>query len=177
MNVTVFCGSAPGNEPIYTKSAADLGKWIAENGYSLVYGGGDAGLMGIVAAAAKENGAYVIGVVPGDVAFIRDRAHPYCDRVIISPDMDSRKRTMMDMAGMFVALPGGCGTLDEITEVITLTKLRKYNSPAVFFNVAGYYEPLKEFFCGMEKNGFSDGSEREWLLFSDDLDEIKRFMD
>ncbi len=177
MVIAVFCASSFGSDPDFRKAAAAIGRWIGENGHSLIYGGGDAGFMGETAAAAKAARAYVTGVLPGDVPFIRDRPQTYCDEVITAENMSARKDCFIDMADAFLALPGGLGTLDEITEVMDLVRLRKLRKPAVCFNIKGYYTPLEDMLDRMKEYGFTEGNEREYVLFSDDIEEIGAFLE
>ena len=175
MKIAVFCGSTSGKDPIYKDAAKDLGSWIGENKYTLVYGGGDAGLMGEVAKAAHDK-SEVIGVVPGNVDFIKDRPQIYVDKLIEAKDMSDRKHTMFELGDVFIALPGGVGTLDEISETVTLTRIGLYNKPSIFFNRNSYYEPLKKMFEEMEKAGFVDKGYKRFVLFSDDFKEIEDFI-
>ena len=173
MNVTVFCGSTSGS-PAYQQAAETLGKWIAEQGHTLVYGGGDSGLMGIVAKTAFEGGSPVVGVLPGNVELITSRPQPYVTELITAKDMTERKRIMEERADAFIALPGGIGTLDEMTEVITLCKLGLYDKKCVMYDRNGFYEPFKAMIGQMEKDAFLP--ELDFLLFSDDINEIDAFL-
>ena len=175
MKIAVYCGSASGNDPIYAETAAQLGRWIALNGHELVFGASDSGLMGAVANAVLENGGTVTGVVP-DVPEIRARMHKGLTETILTPDMSERKKTMLELADAYIALPGGIGTLDEITEVICLAQLRIHTKACVLYNVNGYYEPLRQLFETMDTAGFGHIGGNGRVLFSDDLEEIGRFI-
>ncbi len=177
MKIAVYCGSAPGNDPAFSDSAKKLGRWIGENGHELIYGGGDSGLMGDVAEAAKKSGAEVIGVIPGDVPFIRDREQPYVTTLITADNMSHRKQTMADLADAFVALPGGIGTLDEITEVITLTRIGVFRKKAVFFDRNGYYAPVRAMFEKMVEADFFSADDMDMILFSADPEEIGSWLE
>ncbi|MCQ2592484.1 MAG: TIGR00730 family Rossman fold protein [Treponema sp.] len=175
MTVAVYCGSEKGNEN-YVAGAQEVGQWIGKSGYDLVYGGGTAGLMGEVSREAKENGAKVVGVVPFDVPFIADRPQPYCDEVIKTKNMSERKATMLKMADVFVALPGGIGTLDEISEAVTLTKIGVMDKKAVFFNKNGFYEPLKQMFLKMIEVGFMKEKDLCKVCFAENIEQIEEFV-
>lgn len=175
MKITVYCGSSSGNDKIYTEKAYELGEWIARNGYELVFGASDGGLMGAVANGVLENGGRVTGVVP-DVPQIKARMHKKLTEVIYTKDMAERKTKMIEIGDAFIALPGGIGTLDEITEVICLAQLRIHKKPSVFYNIDGYYEPLKEVFRMMEKTEFAHKEGNGRLLFTDSLEELGRFL-
>ena len=176
MKITVFCSSSPGVDPSCAEAAAALGRWIGENGHSLIYGGGDAGFMGVTAKAVKEAGGHVTGVLPGDVPFICRRPQTWCDEIVVAKDLGERKKVMTERADAFVALPGGPGTLDEITEVMDLIRLGKLRQPAVLFDFRGYYRPLKEMLEKMKERGFLEDGPLDGLLFTDDLEEIGRFL-
>lgn len=176
MKIAVYCGSAPGNDPAFAESARELGRWIGEKGHTLVYGGGDSGIMGTVAEAAKNAGAQVIGVIPGDVPFIRERPQPFVTELITAADMSARKKTMLDLADVFMALPGGIGTLDEITEVITLTRIGVFDKKSVMINTNGFYEPFRAMLESMEKAGFIAADELKKVQFSEALKEIEAFL-
>lgn len=175
MKIAVYCGSGFGHGEAWRQAAQRLGQWIGEKGHTLVYGGGEAGLMGEVAKAAHALGSEVIGVLPGNVAFICGRPQPYCTQVITMDSMTTRKQKMLDLADAFVALPGGIGTLDEITEAITLTKIGVFQKPAVMFNTDGYYEPFRTMLAQMEQTGFVEPGSMAQVLFSDDTEQIEAF--
>ena len=145
MNIAVYCGSASGNRPSFTEGAKALGSWIAQNGHTLVYGGSRTGLMGATADAVLAGGGKVIGVIP-DVKLIQERRHPGLTECIETKDMAERKQKMIELADAYVALPGGPGTLDEISEVICLARLGIENKACVLFDTDGYYKDLKKIF-------------------------------
>ncbi|MCQ2612624.1 MAG: TIGR00730 family Rossman fold protein [Treponemataceae bacterium] len=176
MTIAVYCGSGCGNDPCFQKAAESLGRWIGECGHSLVYGGGESGLMGLVAKNAKNSGAKVTGVIPSDVEFIRSRPQPYCDETVFTENMGLRKQKMFELADCFVALPGGIGTVDEISEVITLTKIGVFNKKSVLFNTKGFYDPFRTLLQKMCESGFLKPEEIEHVLFSDNLEEIGRWL-
>ena len=133
MRIAVYCGSGFGNTPDYIEGAKRLGRWIGEHKHTLVYGGGESGLMGVIAREVHEAGCPVIGVVPGDVSFIKDRPQPYVTELITARNMSDRKEKMLELADAFVALPGGIGTLDEMSEAITLTKIGVFDKKCILF--------------------------------------------
>ncbi len=175
MKIAVYCGSSAGNDDKYMRTAVTLGKWIAENGHELVFGASNAGLMGAVANAVLYNGGKAIGVVP-DVPVIRAQAHKGLTETIFTKDMSERKKVMLELADAYIALPGGIGTLDEITEVICLSQLRIHTKPIVFYDVDGYYEPMMNMFTVAEKEGFAHKEGNGRVLFSDEIEEIASFI-
>jgi hypothetical protein len=139
--ICVYCGSGPGKDPVYAKSAALLGQDLARNGIGLVYGGGSLGLMGIVARSVLESGGHVTGIIP---QFLKEREQMLQDaqEVIVTRDMHERKMAMFERADAFVALPGGVGTLEETVEMTTWAQLGQHTKPIVLVNVAGFWAPF-----------------------------------
>lgn len=174
--MAVYCGASKGNNPIYEECAKKLGLWLVENKCTLVYGGGKSGLMGTIADTVIENGGEVIGVMP---TFLMERelAHQQLSEMHIVADMHERKRKMIDLADSYLALPGGPGTLEEITEVISWGRIGEHKNPCIFFNIEGYYDRVAAFFDQMVSEGFLSKEDRGKILFSDSLNEIKQFVD
>ncbi|MEO8136051.1 MAG: TIGR00730 family Rossman fold protein [Betaproteobacteria bacterium] len=139
--ICVFCGSSLGARPSYAAAARDLAAELARHRMGLVYGGGRAGLMGIVADAALEQGVEVIGVITRQLE-VRERGHRGLTEQHIVETMHERKAMMARLAIGFVALPGGFGTFEELCEMITWTQLAIHAKPAIVINVDGYFDPL-----------------------------------
>ncbi len=175
MNITVYCGSKTGNDPEFSRVAIELGEWIGKDGHSLVYGGSDVGLMGIVANTAMENGARAIGVFPNSLAG-RENPHPSLSEMIIVDSIDDRKEKMMELGDVFIALPGGPGTLEEISQVISLARVEQLSGKCIVFNVDGYYDCLLSLFDDMESQEFISEYERNKVKFVNTMDELKRFL-
>ncbi len=137
--VCVYCASSERTPPVYLKAAADLGRALAEAGIGIVYGGSSLGSMGRLAAAALDAGGRVTGVLP---RFMDDLewGHRSLTELRLVDDMHERKRTMLELSDAVVALPGGCGTLEELFEAITWKRLGLYRGPVVLVNVNGFYE-------------------------------------
>lgn len=145
MNLCVFCGANPGNDPQFAAVAGSLGRAIAAAGHGLVYGGGRVGLMGVVADAALDAGGEVSGFMP--TALIeREVAHNGLTELVETDSMHSRKAGMADRADGFIALPGGFGTLDEVIEILTWNQIGAIAKPVAFLDVEGYFESLFRFF-------------------------------
>ena len=176
MKIAVYCGSDFGNNEEYTKAARELGQRIGQSKYTLIYGGGESGLMGAVAKEVHAEGSEVIGVIPGNVEFIKSRPQPYVTKLITTTNMSERKQKMLDLADVFIALPGGIGTLDEISEAITLTKIGVFQKPCILFNRNSFYAPMKNMFEKMEQEGFWRKESMRYVLFSDDLEEMEAFI-
>jgi uncharacterized protein (TIGR00730 family) len=139
--VCVFCGAREGAIPAYVAAARAFGALVAARGLGLVTGGGALGLMGVVTDAALAGGAEVVGVIPASLVE-REVAHAGLSERVIVRDMFERKREMMRRADAFVVLPGGMGTLDELSEVLTWTQLGLFAKPLGFVNVNDYWGPL-----------------------------------
>ena len=145
MKICVFCSSSDAVDSAYGAVAAELGALIGGGGHSMVYGGGRVGLMGAAARAAQEKGARVIGIIP---EFMNRPGVPNldCDELLYTKDMRERKARMIEMSDAFVALPGGFGTLEEISEVITQKQFDFLKAPLVAVNTEGFYDHLAAFF-------------------------------
>ena len=145
MRICVFCSSSDAVDGAYREAAAELGALLGAGGHTMVYGGGRVGLMGVVAGAAKEHGARVVGILP-DFMNRPGVANPDCDELHLAKDMRERKARMMGMSEAFVALPGGFGTLEELSEVITQRQFEFLRGPVVAVNTSGFYDHIAAFF-------------------------------
>lgn len=144
-SICVFCGSSMGRNPDYEKGAIQLGTAIANREISLVYGGGNVGLMGVVADAVLSAGGEVFGVIP-EFLVSKELAHQGLTRLETVRSMHDRKARMAELSDAFIALPGGYGTLEEFCEVLTWAQLGLHQKPHGLLNIAGYYDPLLQFF-------------------------------
>ena len=151
-SVTVYCSSSGKLHPVFMEAAAELGRALAANGWRLVYGGNDVGMMGVLAAAARGAGGKVVGVTP-QLFMEKGVADRACDELHVTACMRERKATMEKHGDAFVALPGGLGTFEEFFEIVCGKQLAYHNKPIVLLNVAGYYDPLlKMIDHGLELN-------------------------
>lgn len=151
--ISVYCGSQKGNNLVYEKAAKELGAELAKNNIELVYGGGAVGLMGVLAEAVLENHGKVIGVIP-DKLYEMEVAHTGLTELYRVKSMHERKALMADLANGFITLPGGIGTLEEITETITWSQLGYHNKPYSFLNINGYFDHFFRFFRHIQDEGF-----------------------
>lgn len=161
--VCVFCGSSPGARPAYLDAARSLGSLLARSGVGLVYGGASVGLMGAVADAALAAGGEVVGVIPGALA-AKEIAHAGLTRLEVVASMHERKARMADLADGFVALPGGMGTLEELSEVLTWGQLGLHRKACGLLDVAGYWQPLVAFLDHAVEERFLRREDRALLL-------------
>jgi uncharacterized protein (TIGR00730 family) len=163
-SVCVYCGSGAGTDPIFAETAAELGRLMAEEGINLVYGGGDVGLMGIVARGVLDHGGHVTGIIP-DFLQRRENLLEDVQETLIVPDMHTRKQAMFERADAFVALPGGIGTLEELVEQMTWAQLGRHNKPILLLDVAGFWRPLLQLLEHMRSYGFiRPGLELSYLV-------------
>lgn len=140
-SVAVFCGSQAGSNPLFEQHATDLGTYIGQNHITLIYGGGNKGLMGAVANAAMKEGGKVIGIIP-EILIGWEHQHTGITDLQIVADMHSRKKIMYDLCDAAVILPGGYGTLDEMFEMLTWNTLHIHEKKIILLNTAGFYDHL-----------------------------------
>ncbi|WP_037336060.1 TIGR00730 family Rossman fold protein [Saccharomonospora piscinae] len=165
--ICVFCGSSSGADPGYAAEAAAVGRLLAERGIGVVYGGGQVGLMGVVADAALEAGGEVTGVIPKHL-MREEIAHHHLTELHVVDDMHERKATMARLSDGFLALPGGAGTLEELFEVWTWAQLGLHAKPVGMLDVRGYYTKLAEFLDHMVGEGFLNLPSRDLVTVSPD---------
>lgn len=171
LRLCVYCGSRTGAHPVYAEAASALGRAIGERGWQLVYGGGQVGLMGVVADAALAAGASVIGAIPESL-MRREVGHAGLTELHVVPNMHLRKQAMAERADAFVALPGGLGTLEELFEVWTWQHLGYHAKPMGLLNTAGYYDTLLGFMAHAEAEGFVYAEQRDALLVDDQVNRL-----
>ncbi|MBL8262169.1 MAG: TIGR00730 family Rossman fold protein [Xanthomonadaceae bacterium] len=174
-SICVYCGSNAGNKPAYAERARALGARIAAEGQQLVYGGGNVGLMGIVADAVLEHGGEVVGVIPEQLVQW-EVAHTGVTRLEVVANMHERKARMFDLADAFVALPGGFGTLDEMFEMLTWRQLGLGRKPCAFLDVDGFYSPLIGMIDRMVEERFLHRDQRHDLWHGEDIDALFAWM-
>ncbi len=165
--VAVYCGSNYGNDPAYAEAAAVLGRTLAKRGIRLVYGGGQVGLMGVVADAVLGNGGEVHGVIT-EALVAKEVSHAGLPGLRVVETMHERKAVMADAADAFVMLPGGFGTLDEFFEVVTWTQLGIHAKPCGVLDAAGFFEPLRALVDGAVAAGFVHSAHRDMIVADDD---------
>jgi uncharacterized protein (TIGR00730 family) len=153
MNVCVFCGSGVGHDPVYASAAKELGSLFCETGTTLIYGGGNIGLMGILADEILKKGGSVVGIIP-DFLVQREVGHHGITRLEIVSSMHERKKRMADLADAFIAMPGGMGTLDELAEILTWKQLKLIKQPVGLLNTNSFFDPLVNQMKRMVDSGF-----------------------
>ena len=169
--ICVFCGSSAGVHSLYAEAAQAVGRLLCRRGIELVYGGGNVGLMGVLADACLAGGTRVIGVIP-QALVDREVAHLGLTELRVVNSMHERKAVMAELADGFVALPGGYGTWEELFEMLTWTQLGIQQRPCGLLNVNGYYDPLLELADRAVSEGFLREASRELLLSDDDAERL-----
>lgn len=162
-SLCVFCGSSSGHRPLYREAALQLAQTLLQQGITLVYGGGNVGLMGVLAQAMLAGGGTVIGVIPEHLRR-REVALETVSELIVTTDMHSRKAEMARLSDGFLALPGGLGTFEELMEMLTWTQLGLQHKPCALLNVAGFYDGLLQQVRHASEQGFIHPAFADMLL-------------
>lgn len=175
MKIAVFCASANLVEDVFFEAARELGKRIGEEKWQLVYGGTNIGLMREVSESAMQTGAWVTGVIP---ECIKNRGVAATDinELVVTTDMKERKHILREQADAFIALPGGWGTLEEITEVITLKQLGIHHKPVVFLNIAGYYDLFRNFIEEIRLKGFVSSTYEHLYYYAEKVEDAIEYI-
>ena len=174
MRICVYAASSPQAAPAYHEAASRLGATLAGNGCSIVYGGGSQGLMGALADGALSRGGEVVGILPKFMADL-EWGHPGLTQLDLVEDMRERKHKLLTGSDAVVALPGGCGTLEELFEAITLKRLGLYFNPIVLLDTNGFYKPLQAFLGQVIAEKFlNPGHAAMWSLVDSPEDVLPR---
>ena len=175
MNITVYLGANEGNDPALKTAVRELGAWIGESGHALIYGGSKSGLMGELAESVLHSGGKVTGVEP---QFFIDAGFEYdvITRLIVTKDMSERKAKMIELGDAFIAFPGGTGTLEEITEVMSKVSLRHLDAPCILYNLNGYYNDLRALLRHMIDKDLSSEKRQRGIYFAEDLGQIQAIL-
>ncbi len=171
MKITVYCGSTFGINAAFEEAAQALGREIAQAGYTLVYGGSSVGLMGVVSRAALEAGGIVEGVEPQFFIDAGVAQHDLSSLFIVET-MSERKALMIELGDVFVALPGGIGTLEEISEIMSRVRLGLGPDRCYVLNIGGFYEPFKDLLDAMVTQRFLDAADLEVFHFCESVEEL-----
>lgn len=170
-NICVFCASSMGSNSVYKESAYQLGKIFADQKIRLIYGGGNVGLMGVIADSVLENGGEVYGVIP-DLLIKKEVGHPNLTKLFVVETMHERKTKMFELSDGIIALPGGFGTLEELTEVLTWAQLGMHKKPIGILNINGYYSKLLDLLDHMVSEKLLKKENRKMLLVSENPMEL-----
>jgi uncharacterized protein (TIGR00730 family) len=167
----VFCASSKGNNPAFVHAAEALGQTLAERKIGLVYGGGNIGLMGVIADAAMNNGGEVIGVIP-QALVDKELAHRGITELRIVHSMHERKAAMAELSDGFIALPGGFGTLEEFCEVLTWAQLGLHEKPFGLLNICGFYDCFLQFLDHIVETNLLRSQHRALILDADNVNDL-----
>ena len=170
-SVCVFCGSRSGARPAYEAAADAVGRLLAREGWQLVYGAGDVGLMGTTARAAQEAGGDTFGVIPAHLMH-REVGKRDLSRFVVTENMHERKKVMFMNSDAIVVLPGGAGSLDEFFEVLTWRQLGLHRKPILLLNTEGYWTPLTGLIDHVIAEGFADDTLRDFIRVVGDCQEL-----
>ncbi len=175
-NICVYCSSSNYLDEKYYKLAQELGHKMAQKGYGLVYGGTKVGCMGQVASAVLHNSGTVIGVIP-QLIYDKGLCNPHLAQTIITKDMRERKATMEEHSDVFIAIPGGFGTFEEIFEIMVAKQLGYHKKAVIFLNLDDYYTPLFQMFENVYKEKFAKEETRELYYIANTVDEVFQYLE
>ncbi|MBS7345566.1 MAG: TIGR00730 family Rossman fold protein [Caryophanon sp.] len=171
MNIAIYCGSQMGKNEAYKEAAIEIGRTLAAEGHTIVYGGSKIGLMGFMANAALDAGGHIIGVMPEHLQK-RELAHEKLSELHIVDTMHTRKAKMIDLSEALLAMPGGCGTMDEYFEAFTWAQIGLHDKPVILYNVDGFYDALLLHFKRMMEEGFIRAEQHDLLHVVTTADEL-----
>ena len=175
MKICVFCSANQQIDPEFFAMTEELGTWIGENGHSIVYGGVNQGLMECVAKAVKETGGRTIGVVPMMVEKT-GRTSDYVDVEIPCDNLTDRKQLMMDQSDVFIALPGGIGTMDEVFTIAASATIGYHQKLVILYNMKGFWNQLIALLDDLQAKGMIRGDWRQYIKTADSIEEISRLL-
>ena len=175
MKICVFCSANQQIDPDFFAMTEELGKWAARNGHSIVYGGVNQGLMECIGKAAKEAGGRTIGVIPTLVEK-SGRTSDYVEIEIPCDNLTDRKQLMMDQSDVFIALPGGIGTLDEIFTVAASATISYHQKLVILYNMKGFWNSLITLLDDLQAKGMIRGDWRQYIKTDDSIEEISRLI-
>ncbi len=178
MKICVFGAASPKIDDLYIEKVEELGREMVKRGHSLVFGGGNNGLMGAAARGVLMEGGYIEGVIP---SFFENEeieaVFPHCDNIFETKTMRERKQMMEEMSNAFIIVPGGIGTFEEFFEIMTLRQLCRHNKPIALYNINGYYNELNAMMKAAVEKGFVRSAMEELYLTTDSLEELFKFLE
>ena len=176
MKICIFCSANQQIDPEFFSMTEELGTWAAKNGHSIVFGGVNQGLMETVAKAVKENGGRTIGVIP-TIVEKSGRISDYVEIEIPCDNLSDRKQSMMDQSDVFIALPGGIGTLDEVFTVVASATIGYHQKTVILYNMKGFWNPLIALLDDLKTKGMIRGDWQEYIKTADSIEEISRIIE
>jgi uncharacterized protein (TIGR00730 family) len=174
-SIAVFCGSKSGNNPLFEEQATQLGYLLAKQNITLIYGGGNKGLMGAVANAVMENGGKVVGIIP-QLLTDREHSHQGISELIVVDNMHIRKQMLYEKCDAAIILPGGFGTLDELYEMLTWNQLSIHNKQIFILNTDGFYNALLQHNIMMQQQGFLYDKIEDRIIILENLQQLVHYL-
>ncbi len=171
MRIVVYCGSSKGHKPIYTQAAKELANVMVNQGIDLVYGGGNIGLMGVIADEVLALGGKVYGVIPAILAE-KEVAHYGLTELLIVKDMHERKAKMFELSDAVIAMPGGIGTMEELFEALTWNQIGIHHKPCGLLNIGDFYNQFNNMLSHMVEEGFLRSNHKDLLSVNDNAVEL-----
>ena len=175
MKICVFCSANNTIDQAFFQATEELGRWLAEKGHELVFGGVNQGLMECVAKAAKEAGGHTIGVVPSIVEET-GRTSQYNDEVVTCNNLNERKQLMLDMSDVFIALPGGVGTLDEVFTIAASYTIGYHRKRVILYNINGFWDATIAMLDDMQQRGMIRGIWRDYIGVASNIAELEELL-
>ena len=175
MKISVFCSANNTIDQAFFQATEELGRWLAEKGHELVFGGVNQGLMECVAKAAKEAGGHTIGVVPSIVEET-GRTSQYNDEVVTCNNLNERKQLMLDMSDVFIALPGGVGTLDEVFTIAASYTIGYHRKRVILYNINGFWDATIAMLDDMQQRGMIRGIWRDYIGVASNIAELEELL-
>lgn len=175
MKIGIFCSANNRLDSVYFEKTAELGRWCAENNHSIVFGGCNLGLMECVAKAAHDAGGQTIGVVPRIIEQ-HGKVSDYVDVHVPCDDLNDRKALILNMSDVFIALPGGVGTLDEVFTVVASHTIGYHRKRTVLYNVDGFWSPVIQMLDALDTKGVIRGDWRDYLCVAETLEDVERIV-
>ena len=172
MNICVFCSANAAIDPDYFTLTKQLGAWAAAKGHTIVYGGVNQGLMECVAKATHDAGGRTVGVVP-QIVEKSGRTSQYVDEVVACDNLNDRKQLMLERSDVFVALPGGIGTLDEIFTIAASATIGYHHKRVILYNINGFWDSLVALLDDLQQRGMVRGQWRDYIAVADCLKELE----
>lgn len=173
--IAIFCGSRSGNKSIYKSKSKQLAKILSINSYPIIYGGGKTGLMGTISETVKNKKGHITGVIP-DFLNISKLAQLGLNKFYRVKSLSNRKKIMIDKSEVFIILPGGFGTLDELFEILAIKQLNLNNKMIIMYNIKGFWKPLKELFFFLREEEFINNKDLKKLLWANSCEDILKFL-
>ena len=175
INVCVFCGSRQCNDPEYLKKSKKLGRYISDNNWNLVYGGGGEGLMGALASGIDTSKTKIISIIPENLNKTEILFKNFTKKILVK-NLSDRKKEMINLSDIIIVLPGGFGTLDELSEILALNYLKETKKKIIILNINNYWEHLKILLSDMKKHKFVDDKFGAYLYFYNTIDKAIKFI-